>query len=202
VKRKIGTPRAGYPLLAAIVPALALLAFSAYSYSPPVRNYPALARRSCLADPSPRTLAFDTSPAGEVVYEFVFDGVFQQNPAAAYDLATDEAHGGWSRRQWATGNITVVPEPISPACTLGARRYRYGLAWDAVLKINGVYYLVTVVRADWGWLIDYFQPMPRVSAPRGGATSSTVPSRWSPLSSSASKSPAGDSAEVGRSPSS
>jgi hypothetical protein len=201
VKRKIGTPRAGYPLLAAIVPALALLAFSAYSYSPPLRNYPALARRSCLADPSPRTLAFDTSPAGDAAYKFIFDAVFQQDLAAAYDLATDEAHGGW-RRQWATGNIPVVPEPISPACTLGARRYRYGLAWDAVLKINGVYYLVTVVRADSGWLIDYFQPMPRVFAPRGRATSSTVPSRSSALSSSASKSPIGASAEAGRSPSS
>ena len=161
-------PWVGYVLIALVVPAIAAVTLAAWTYHPKPARHPRIARHSCLADPSAATLAFDATGGSRVVYEFIYDAVFRTNPARAYELATPEAQGGWGRKQWATGDIPVVPQPVSLACTVGAHRHKRDLAWDVILRINGTYYLATVVwKPPGSWLVDYFQPLPTTFAPRG-----------------------------------
>lgn len=120
-------------------------------------------QHSCLQSPS-STAAFDQTKAGDVVYRFVYDNVFRQDLSRGWALTTAKERAGLSYKEWLSGSIPVVPEPVSMACTLGAKRLSDG--WGVVLKVNGTYYLA-VVKKQRRWLVDYFMPMPHVIAPQG-----------------------------------
>ena len=120
-------------------------------------------RRSCVASPV-STQGFDHGPVSDALYRFVYDNVFRQDMRRGWTLTTDNERAGLSLRQWLTGNIPVVPEPVSVVCTVGAHQVADG--WMAMLKINGTFYLAAIKYQD-AWLVDYFMPMPHVMAPRG-----------------------------------
>jgi hypothetical protein len=51
----------------------------------------------------------DHSNAGEVAAEFLKTAVTRWDSACSYDLVTEKMHDGLTRKQWATGDIPVVP---------------------------------------------------------------------------------------------
>ena len=159
-------PRVGYLLLipvALMVIAVSLFAFSSRSVGSR-SDQPTIRAKSCVGSIAGST-SFDASPAGDSLYRFVYDNVFRQNLARGYLLATTNERSGLSMKAWATGNIPVVPEPVSIACTAGAKRSTAD-KWLAILKVNGTFYLATVLRQDGRWLVDYFLPMPHAEVPQ------------------------------------
>lgn len=163
-------PTLGYWILAAVVALLILGVAVGYatrqrpSHERGAR--PPISRQTCTGRPSPATRAFDRAGASDAAYRFVYDDVFRQDLERGYDVATAKLRQGMGRKDWLTGTIPVVPEPVSPACTVGAKRT--GKEWDAVLRINGTFYLVSVVQRA-RWLVDYFGPMPHTVVPQGYA---------------------------------
>ena len=119
-------------------------------------------RHSCLQAPVD-TASFDHGPVSDALYRFVYDNVFRQDLRRGWALTTENERAGLSFKEWMTGTIPVVPEPVSVACTVGAHQVRDG--WMAMLKINGTYYLAAI-KLQSRWLVDYFMPFPHVSAPQ------------------------------------
>jgi hypothetical protein len=163
------SPRWGQLFLA---PVLALVGFASWwsftadasvgSQGPSVP----LERRTCTGTPY-KTRAVDASPAGEVLYLFIYDNVFRKNLAKGYQLGTPRLRSGdadhpeheqLSREEWGLGDIPVPFEPIGVACTVGTEPKVNKI--DVALLINGNVYVATLLHLGLVWKVDYFQPAP------------------------------------------
>jgi hypothetical protein len=72
--------------------------------------------------------------ARRVAGRFILTAVARQNLAESYDLAHPELRNGFTRAQWKTGNIPVIPFPASDL-DFASFKVEYSFANEVVLKV-------------------------------------------------------------------
>ena len=159
-------PRHGYFLLIPVAPLSVFLTLWLMGFKMPAGapTPPPIESVSCLETPSPEMVRFLKSRPADILYRFVYDNVFRQDLVRGYRLTTARERDGMSLREWKTGTIPVVPEPVSLACLVGMKRTKPS-EWTTVMKVNGTFNLGVVLKQG-RWLVDYFIPLPDTYIPQ------------------------------------
>jgi hypothetical protein len=131
------------------------------------------------AQTAPKQIPAKPDPkAFEVARKFLETAVLRKNLDVAYALVNDEIKGHMTRKQWNTGNISVISYPAANAKTAG-----FSVEWsyktqmmtvvDLVAKKGShvrpryVPFFLGLVRAhnksNGHWLVNYFQAQPGVN---------------------------------------
>ena len=109
----------------------------------------------------------DRRAVHELLHRFIATAVARHDVAASWPLAGPSLRAGLTRKQWATGDIPVVPYPVSPngqgAWSLVQYSYRDEVGLEALLfprRCSGYSVATvdaTVVRDREGhWRVDYW----------------------------------------------
>lgn len=123
------------------------------------------------------------SDAIAVAARFVATAVTREHVERSYDLVSPALREGYSRRDWATGTIPVVPYPVDSA------RWRYGYAYDDVIgfdvavfpkhgtKLGPMTFGMELTRyhsgSDTRWLVSSWQPHQNGLGPSNGVGGSS-----------------------------
>lgn len=108
-----------------------------------------------------------------VAEAWILSAVNRSDLAAAYELTHADLRGAMSRREWETGNIPVVPYPVTE---IGPESWRVdtSLEGEALLEVAltssdpstaPVVFLIGLVKAQGRWLVHYWSPRGRMSMP-------------------------------------
>jgi hypothetical protein len=105
---------------------------------------------------SPRPTTRDLAAAARVAHAFIATAVVRRQTSRSFDLVTPEFRQGLTRRQWAGGNIPVVPvaQPVVTTARLVIRE-PHRVSWLMMIGRYG-FELELVERG--GWRVSYFAP--------------------------------------------
>jgi hypothetical protein len=153
------------------------------SFDRPVRpNEPAIVptvSRAVALSAEERRQALDTAA------RFVRTAVRRENTAESFDLVSEQLRSGFTRREWAKGNIPVQPYPVDAARWKLDYTYEEEIGMSVYVipqrgkQLLPMVFMLSLVRAPSGaWVVDSWVPRsaaaPR-SAPASQSWSSGVP---------------------------
>lgn len=109
----------------------------------------------------------------QVAEAWILSAVNRSDPAAAYDLTHADLRGTMSRGEWETGNIPVVPYPVT-MIPPESWRVDTSLEDEALLEVAlsssdastpPVVFLIGLTKVRGRWLVNYWSPRGRMSMP-------------------------------------
>jgi hypothetical protein len=172
--------------LAAVAGAAAVVSIlfwnTGHSYDSPVRpNEPAIVpevSHSVSLSETERRQVLDTAA------HFVRTAVRRENTAESFDLVSEQLRSGYTRRQWAKGDIPVQPYPVDAARWKMDYTYEkeIGLSVYVIPRrgepLTPMVFLLSLTRSPSGeWLVDSWVPRPASidsSPPTGQSWSSAA----------------------------
>jgi hypothetical protein len=155
------------PALLAVVAGLsALTVVAGTALVRPPEAHPS-AEPACLRPP----LGASDASAARVGRRFVNTAVLRQHTICSYRLVTPRVRAGLTERQWANGRIPVIPFVTADPASLVTSIEPHTAAdversmWVHLESTDGeaTFELVVVLR-DGRWLVDYWAPLPALSA--------------------------------------
>ena len=169
--------------LAAVAGAAAVVSIlfwnTGHSYDSPVRpNEPAVVppvSHSVALSERERRQVLDTAA------HFVRTAVRREHTAESFDLVSEQLRSGFTRREWAKGNIPVQPYPVDAARWKMDYTYEEEIGLSVYViprrgeQLSPMVFLLSLTRAPSGdWVVDSWVPRP-------GSTGSSPPAgqSWS-----------------------
>ena len=123
----------------------------------------------------PKSVSVDAE-ARRVAGRFILTAVARKDLAKSYELAHPELRNGFTRAQWKTGNIPVVPFPASDL-DFASFKVEYSVANEVVLKVllvpagtevNPASFFIGLKRVggkDGPWRVYYWAPNAKPAVP-------------------------------------
>jgi hypothetical protein len=169
--------------LAAVAGAAALVSIlfwnTGHSYDSPVRpNEPAI------VPPASHSVGLSDKERRQVLgtaAHFVRTAVRREHTGESYDLVSEQLRSGFTKQQWAKGNIPVQPYPVDAARWKMDYTYEEEIGLSVYViprrgqQLSPMVFLLSLTRAPSGdWVVDSWVPRP-------GSTGSTPPTgqSWS-----------------------
>jgi hypothetical protein len=186
--------------LAAVAGAAAVVSIlfwnTGHSYDSPVRpNEPAVVppvSHSVSLSEKERRAVLDTAA------HFVRTAVRREHTAESFDLVSDQLRSGFTRREWAKGNIPVQPYPVDAARWKMDYTYEEEIGLSVYViprrgeQLSPMVFMLSLTRAPSGeWVVDSWVPRP-------GSTGNSPPAGQSWSSAAAPSSAASTTAPSGR----
>ena len=137
----------------------------------PISNKPAQVAKT------PKAVKLDPA-AKKVAQEFILTAVARKNLKQAYKLAGPQIRQGQTLKEWMTGNIAVVPYPVT-ALDFAPMKINYSYKNEASIqvamlpkkgsKVQGALFDMQLNRIGGHWVVNSWVPASKPPVPCGGS---------------------------------
>lgn len=142
-----------------------------HSTATPLSNKPAKVATT------PKAVKLDAQ-AKKVAQEFILTAVARKNLARAYRLAGPQIRQGQTLKQWMTGDIAVIPYPVSDL-EIAPMKVDYSYAKKALIevallpkkgsKVKGALFAMELDKIGKRWYVNSWVPAGKPPVPCGGS---------------------------------